>query len=607
MAKINKAPRELTDVEIEKGELVYTPDYQTFISGGNKHNNTNSSGNPVVLASGTKILSSKLKADSTDVNSMLGEDKEMSYADMGKKFKTNDFLKDIMNPKSDPISKETSKLMLTKNITNLDAIFELQEGHKAKNSESAYNGIIEKFGLGGKYDNGGYYSDPLLPSGMTEADRRVRKKKYPVQQFTDSPYHQQSLYGKELYKNPTVEQYELLSNGINPDGTYKTDPLSIANRFDSISHLYDNVGSPNWNYIDTYGIKDGKEVPIIQGGKKLLDKFNPSDYTDIRWKNKVNALGHNLPSIADGDNGGWTKDPVTGEKKYVTYQVPKYTNEARDIYDTIDQLKPNLKPLPIKPALPSLERLKELPKPGTSVGTPKENTDDPIKRAYMLSMGKDLLDLSSLSMSPPTYNYKPQNIAYQRFLPQNTMAAERQFNLQKESIENSGAPEQVKQAQLADLYGKLQDNISQVNLQNVQGDLSTDNQNVSLYNNVTNQNRQEKIQYDDRYDELMGRTKSNYNQEKTRLTDQLLNTYGKNAENTSNIRLLNQLGENYTIVNGQIVYKPGVTAKDNTNQMQQFNANDPGMKELEAAMQSTDPRERAEARKLYFQLKYGIK
>ncbi len=42
------------------------------------------------------------------------------------------------------------------------------------------------------------------------------------------------------------------------------------------------------------------------------------------------------------------------------------------------------------------------------------------------------MDLAGLEIRPPEYNYKPQQIAYTRFLPQNTLAAERQFNIQKE-------------------------------------------------------------------------------------------------------------------------------------------------------------------------------
>jgi hypothetical protein len=508
---INKVPRDIANAEIENGEVVLSNTGKTFTALGEKHSK---GGTPVFLEDQTRILSKKLKADKDVVKNLADIDKEMSYADLGKKYMTDNELKTLNDKKADKLELETAQLMLTKKLAQLDSIFNAQEVRKQEDNDMSLNSILS--GLGGsesvfkdggrklpKYQRAGtrVYGDlgidPNIPDYAKLKTNPIRiDRKRQEQLFTDSPFHIDNLYNKKVFNDPRVGDYQRRSIGWTPEQGYLTDPMSIGVRKDTVSHIFDNYALDNWKHIN---VKDSQGNYILKDGKRLVDTLPDGDFT---FDTRKNSMGKVEPSYVDYDN--------------VRYQPPKF----RDIDESYEfDATPEFNQLPINPTransqlnpLPNvpLKPLSSLTKPKLPSLSPITNPEKPIdaggdylKEIYQMNALRDGLDLATLNVRPPEYNYKPQQVAYQRFLPMNTLAQERQFNLQKEQIENSNLPEQVKSAYVNDMYAKLQDGISDVQVRNYQGDLQNDNNNVSLYNNVTDQNRKERIQYDDRFNEL---------------------------------------------------------------------------------------------------------
>lgn len=592
MSTISKIPREVSNSEIEKNEVIIHNNLITEVAKGSKHNSDllKSGGVPTILGEGTRILSHHLKADKELSKNLVGKDKKMSFAEMGKMYNTIPELTTLISEKEDDLSKKTAQLMLTKKVAQLDSIYNAQETQKEETSKNTLDDILGKVSIK-KYQKGGKvpitYGN-LGTSSLFNPYTRLRTD--PIytesQLFTDEPMVKQNLFTQKLFNDPRVGSYQRKEIGWDDKQGYLQDPLSKAVRRETVQHLFDDAALPNWKHIDVY---DEKGNPIVQGGKKLVSTLPEGDFT---FNMRKNALGETVPSYVDNDN--------------VRYQVPMYKKEGYDATPDIPQSNQPINPianLPLKPLTPL-----EIPKtpitsnpsvpqdniPYNPIDKPKgTNWDDP----YKLNALRDIVDLSTLEVRPPEYNYQPQNIAYQRYLPQNTLVAERQYNLMKTQIENSNLPEGVKIAMLSDISSKLQDDSSKIALQNYQIDNQNDNNNISLYNQITNQNRSERINYDDKNAELQDRTLFNYGQEKLRLQDQLINNYGKHKQNNLMLNLANQMGTNYMFNGSEIVYVPNRGSQMTSDPMQQYQQSQIQqlLKDLNAATSSVDKKNIADA------------
>lgn len=577
--KSNKVPIDIASVEVEKGEVTLTPTLQTFKIGGNKHS---SGGTPQLLPEGTKVFSDYLKAESDLVKQLVGKDKKMSFAEMASSYNTNEEISKLNNSKEDELGKKTAQIMLSKKLAQLESIFEAQEQSKEQTSKLGLSSIMQKLELGKEVmRNGGalekYQNGKIVPSVMAsvipkddkpiefqqEGDKDLIYHYRPM--FGDTNFVKQDLASKRLLNNPDVEAYQALAIGYDmKNKSYLKDSKSVALRRSTIENILKNntaknYGSKteNWNYIDVY---DDKGNAIIKNGINQVTELPTGDFT---FNERKNALGHNVPSYIDSHNA--KNQPYYYELEVRGNELPSknfnsFTNFQKDLENKI---KPKL---PEKLDIPSTISTN----PTTSTEESKVPSSSSLDDVYKMAIFKDIADLSTLEVRPPSYNYKPQNIAYQRFLPMNTMAAERQFNIQKEKLENSNLPENVKQAYLNDMYAKVQDNISDVQMKNYQGDNQTDNQNVNVYNSITDQNRKEKIGYDDKFDELNARTLYNRDVEKSRLKDQLLTNVGKYKQQKLMLGLVNQLGNNYYFDGEKVQYLPGKGNINTQNPMEQY-------------------------------------
>ena len=600
MEKINKIPRDISQAEIEKGEVILTPDLRTFISGGSKHFD---GGTPVVMPEGTQIFSQKLKADKDIVNQLVGKDKSMSYADMAKMNNTIPYIKDLIDMKSDDLSKKTSTLNLMSRAANLTGIFTAQEKFKGDRSEESLGNLLDTIGKykeGGKVKNnknddnkndqigyivdspitgfnaiglgnpkfqngGGYWENQILNHYKTNPSLYTQQGN----ELTYSPYANDPISdlitnNKDTSNSPTVAQYQgnkMIGYDMN-SGQYKNDDLSKLSRYSYMQHRLNHKDS-DWSHESSaYGIKpDGSQENI-----DLTKNVDLNNYTDFRFPTRVNFAGNTVPTPVDGDIRGKV---INGQKVFTDNMVPVFqVNKLPDRnsnFTSIPTLTPNPQSTIPKPDIGKL--------PGLTVDPikPVLKKYDPIDDVYNAVIGNDLSNLAGLNIRPPEYNRQSQNIAYTRVLPSNNLDVERTFNMQKETIENSNLPQQVKQAYLSDLTGKITDANSQKDMGNYAKDNENDNRNIGIYNQVTDSNRREKIGYDDNFNKLNDVTMFNYSQAENRLKEQLLNTYGRKAQDYNMKALVSQMGDNYYFDGSKIQYIPGSKVKDTLDPMLQYN------------------------------------
>lgn len=570
MKTLKTIPLEASNSELENNEVVFNLDGRTHKVTGKLHSE---GGINMVLSEGSKIFSQKLKAEKDLVKNLVGKDKKLSFAKMAEMYDTHEELRDLMDNKSDDLSKKTSQLMLTKKLAQLDSIFEAQESQKEMTSNNTLNDIISSadkkiMKYGGKFENPKYQNGAVVDFGLKDINGKpIVNTKFTMDglldktlapyvgkgYLSDHPFITTGLSQLSMTYNPSkntfnykgdkeradklikeypdiyknyndvynvIKDYQAKSIHLNPDGTYEQTPDAIAHRNEVYKH-YKVDTNENWGYQEFNPFTNEQGVQDI--------KFK--DYAD--GHNRMNQVGfleqrNPLDVIVPINKGMATYNPLIKNNR-----------------PTSNPLLPNkesIVPVNNKPTIPTGQ--------------------DYLKDVYQMAAIRDMSDLATLKAKTPAYNYTPQNIAYQRFLPQNTLAAERQFNLQKEQLENSNLPENVKSAYLSDLYAKFQDTNSEIQLRNLQGDNANDNNNVNLYNQITDRNRQEKIQYDDNFRKLVDITEGKYSQEKLRLQDQLINNYSKFKQDKQNRDLLNSMSEGFYFDGTQVRMIPGYKPRD---------------------------------------------
>lgn len=527
--KLKNTPAD--NVEVEGNETVKLPNDLTFQFNGPDHSN---GGIDTYLPDSSKIFSKRIKLSKEVVSEILGKDsKKMSPAELSKKFDTTKYFEIMNSPLYDEKSKKTAQIMFEKNKASQETIFAAQEMTKTKQPLQK-----EMFKLGGmKYPNGGFTNVkgftnvPITDSlGFSTMDPDPNK----TGAYANLNNQTYQLSGKD----ETGVPFDLLTHPFITQGIYKNYEYDGKN--DSVIRDYQK-----------------KMMGLDDSGKSLGDdtsKTRQKTYLDFYFNSGMQPWKHSRPLYGeiDGKKTILTKDNYEKASNVDYSPIVDGDTDYQQIMSYISPLgKPNkpgvVNPLetPMKPVV-SNEHM-SIPEvstsgPGVLDKTKGHDIQDVVngsQQAYLLSQ------LLNLKKKNPYYTHAPLDIAYTRFEPTNTKAQERGFNQAKESIMNSGLPEQVKQAQLAQLYGKMQDSIGQNTIQNVQGDLANDNNNIQLFNQVNNANNQDRVRANYQYVQEDDRAQFMKEAQAEEIKKNMFNMWRQSAMNKSDISLVNELSSRY--------------------------------------------------------------
>jgi hypothetical protein len=129
--------------------------------------------------------------------------------------------------------------------------------------------------------------------------------------------------------------------------------------------------------------------------------------------------------------------------------------------------------------------------------------------------------------------------------------------LAAQNIENSGLPEQVKTARLADLQAKMQEGVNQVSLNNYQQDIANDNANIERFNQTRNRDLQERVRANYQYAQEQDRAQGMLQDTRSKLTENIFGLWRSKVEDNNKRKLVNTFFNNFTYTgNGNVQYKP---------------------------------------------------
>ena len=303
-----------------------------------------------------------------------------------------------------------------------------------------------------------------------------------------------------------IGDYQAQTIGLKPDGTYEDSPEWRKRRAEVFKHNQEN--SP-WKH------QQYEEITLPDGSK------------DYRFKNYVDDGFIN--GIPYGDNE--RKQIIFPSSVLTGRSIPK--NPLTELpFEPTPPLSLSEIPLPNRPA-PDLTKI-----PGSATDNPSKpletielQTPKELQKAKMSTY----LDMFNRQKAVPYLRNDNQTVAYQRFIPMNTLAQERGQNFLNSTYNNSDATSQMTQGINADNYAKTLEGIDNVQLKNYQADLQVDNQNNQMYMNAFNANELSKNNnmadyvgktqiVEDQFDkegELMKDNLRNYGLQEARMEDDL--------------------------------------------------------------------------------------
>jgi len=273
-----------------------------------------------------------------------------------------------------------------------------------------------------------------------------------------------------------------------------------ANIFDpSISKKFSSYNS---TYIPTIVDKSGKpvarmyqgeyrkdvgygDVPIMDQDalKKLLDE-NP-DYTVQFPPTKLDPTANVNNAFATGKNAKVNWDD---SQKFTL------TGSTTTQYDKPKSLAPVSFDINSLPGYTEAEKAAAV---STSLGNPDVNLGETSQPDQIRLRELEQLDRARFANAADLITQKKQvpylaNVtrvpAYQRYLPMNTLAAERAQSLQNKTLSQSNASSQLSQSVNADTYAKFLDAQDKVNMGNAQTALNVNNQNSQVFSETYNAN-----------------------------------------------------------------------------------------------------------------------
>lgn len=557
----------LDTIEAEKGEVIVNPEGVAFAIDGKPHSR---GGTPMMAENGSFILSRKLKLPE-EVAETLGADGAISPADLSKRFPTGKY-KDIMDSKDkryDDLAKKTAAFMFEKNQMKQRLIFGAQEEYKRSqgmenDAEYAQNGLmvaanypgIKTPTKSGVFQNAqGFHTINFANSGS--------------QGYSEMKDGLETLYNRPFAND---SYFRIQGDLLNAKGYTDAQKKILGERQARLSDMRKTLGVPDGalvekefakylreadkiekdQFLDKFAVQaDGSEVPLVQATDAQIESA-----TGFRYKNKRTGKA-DLVDLRDRQNQGF--DPIFQYQK-----IPSGMKGLDLLPPRAPALSAQLRPfgndpvkVPVDPARGQSEVQRGM---------------DMQKIVNGVQMGLLAADLATVRTKPPYYDYKPTELAYTRYEPINTKQQERAFNIAKESIAASNLPQQVKNAQIANMYGNFIEGVNQVDVTNQQNKLANDNSNINRFFQSRNQDNQRREASNLEYVQEADRRNAQAAMQRQEYLSGIMDIWNKQVSNRRDVRLVNQISPNfdYNFNSEQVQYQPGSTPPVYSNGLSAF-------------------------------------
>lgn len=540
----------LHNIEAELGETIVSPNGITYSIGGKPHSK---GGTKMLAEPGSVIMSRHLKLPGEVATKLGGMDRATSPADLSRKYRTDKYsemMADVTG-RYDSLSIKTAALMFDKNAAMQGLIFNAQESlkeSKGMKNDMSYAQI------------GASVTQPSL-------------FKFAVSNQDGTPFKPFNVDGD---RSPGFSR---IDNGVFQTVSYPlaTDPYYGDVQAKSLSGAKLNRAEKKIlgdhqlrlsNLRQTFGQKDGallekdyaryiRSAEGIEQDKGLEHYLKMSDGTQVLIKNATDAQIDSSVGLRHYNNRTGKDDIVDFNDRQNQGWYPKIVSEGKPQDFSIQPLPSRERAILNLPAISGAPPTTTITPAGTRKPPPGGIDSQSIMNGVQIGLAA--LDLATTRVKPPYYDYRPSEIAYTRFEPLNTKQQERAFNIARESIENSNIPSQVKQAQLANMYGSMIEGTNQIDLANQQGKLNNDNRNVEMFRGMRNQDILREQDSNLQYVQEADRRNSQKNEQRQEYLNSILGVWRDHTSNRRDIGLLDQSSQNYdyNFNNEQIQYTPG--------------------------------------------------
>lgn len=538
--KYKEVSKKYSNMNVEVGEKTLLPTGLLVDHGGDKHSE---GGTDVNLPEGAMIFSNAMKLDKSVVALLLNKDKSkvkrMTPAELAKKYATNELLESIESP--DKYKANSAKLMLEKNIAQLNSIFQAQEeykkvngiesgktlaeqGMKAEYGTAKYGGVAQGGNVVGGIDLNSLYKlinpySPAFENVGTGYDDITDYNYDPTQNVLtrdtllyEAPNNLFDPEGKVL-KDPQVTKELGMQTAFRgyPDskqGMYSFDygVISPAYRDDmqslsseNISHLFQGLPDHNHPAQDTYNKhystilvdKDTNDKYFVVPGGVLSNASIPEGFIPISpeeavqrkdsFKAYYSEPGKELET--DWSNPSVAKpNAFAHEYNYddLVKSVSRTTKWKVGDDGSYQEVTPNV-PSATTPNKSTNSTIPEVPK--------KPMTDYAIKSHNQIAA--DLYrKLFSAEMQAPYEIFNPGIASVVRPAYQSTAPVQQALNNLSYTLDNSNASTQYGNALYADGLAKSLESSNQISRYNQQAAMEAEQKNTGNLVNTFNQNQQ---------------------------------------------------------------------------------------------------------------------
>lgn len=329
---------ETTDVEVEGGELIQTPDGNIEHVEGPSHAK---GGVHTNLPEGSRVFSDFLKP--------MGSKK--TYAQLAKKYDTTPYKKVLENAFASDIDRKTAQLMNNRYESILNELFadqQLMNGNSDGTNQSLgmEEETMAKFGLDLKKGEKLSFTNPFQDGGVVDLMDPSQSALYPEQMQQDnseySPYIADVENAQQLY----VENYEQGGEYLGGQaefygGGYYKDGGQFKMMGDNASTFYQGVtGDPSNLTIGTKILQDGGQITNespVDTAKELIEKIknNPQLGQAIfnsykkDFKNESTSLDDLLNSFSEVTNNIYQIRSKASESELRDVDLDKGTRNAK--------------------------------------------------------------------------------------------------------------------------------------------------------------------------------------------------------------------------------------------------------------------------------------
>jgi LysM repeat protein len=593
-------------VEVEGKETVKLPNGELNKFEGPSHAQ---GGIPTNLPEGSKVFSHYLKPDVNIVETVLGKKAKpgLSYADLSKKFPTKKWENILSNPDADEFKKNTAQVKLEKSKAMLETIFQAQELDKGVNTDQQY------------MQNGGE-KDLTRPKTRLQSPLQLDRENANIQDYQNNPYlnkyltedidGQPALHYTEENRLLPIEGDTYINTRNSPSGKG-----TIAIRKPGSQYIIRDVGKgPEVIYFNNYDILRPKEAMFganntVTEPDKTRVQINPKPILPIRDNKSPIGPGIITWDFSDVSNrfqdlgNGSYFDPVQYGKvdrnldgTYIVQQGPfkgKVLPAPQPSPTIPNKIRPKGKGKnPISPTAPVQDAEPiSIPLPIDMLNNPVSNRTvasmntsnpqptpiNPVTQQQVKTKDKGagfdfgidsklagtILDIGlalsdNINVRNPTYYDNQTYPLFNRFVEFDNKEAGRQASLAIQQIQNSNLPEQVKQAQIANITAQSQDKENSVNFANQQryeNKLDADTNKLQSYLDrnvgVRNQDFDSYLQRKSRVDDLYAQFKA---QQKGRVVNSGID-YLNYVDDTNKKNILTSDNYRYNPVTGKIRFK----------------------------------------------------